>query len=110
MRVVVAEDNTLLREGVARLLEDAGMQVIGRHDNADALVADVREHAPDVAIVPSSAKPRLPPSSQSSAWNLSPSRDVIWSRASAEETCRPGSARELKFRQTPTHSLPTGAA
>ncbi len=58
MRVVVAEDNTLLREGVARLLEDAGMQVIGRHENADALLADVREHAPDVAIVDI----RLPPS------------------------------------------------
>ena len=58
MRVVVAEDNTLLREGVARLLEDAGMEVIGRHENADALLADVRDNAPDVAIVDI----RLPPS------------------------------------------------
>ena len=58
MRVVVAEDNTLLREGVARLLEDSGMEVIGRCEDADALMADVREHAPDVAIVDI----RLPPS------------------------------------------------
>jgi DNA-binding NarL/FixJ family response regulator len=58
MRVVVAEDNTLLREGVARLLEDAGMQVLGRCENADDMLAVVREHAPDVAIVDI----RLPPS------------------------------------------------
>jgi DNA-binding NarL/FixJ family response regulator len=58
MRVVVAEDNTLLREGVSRLLEDAGMEVLGRRDNAVELLADVREHAPDVAIIDI----RLPPS------------------------------------------------
>jgi DNA-binding NarL/FixJ family response regulator len=57
MRVVVAEDNTLLREGVARLLEDAGMQVTGRFEDADAMLAAVREDAPDVAIVDI----RLPP-------------------------------------------------
>jgi DNA-binding NarL/FixJ family response regulator len=58
MRVVVAEDNTLLREGVARLLEDAGMQVTGRFGDADTMLAAVRELAPDVAIV----YIRLPPS------------------------------------------------
>jgi DNA-binding NarL/FixJ family response regulator len=58
MRVVVAEDNTLLREGVARLLEDAGMQVVGRFGDADAMLAAVREDEPDVAIVDI----RLPPS------------------------------------------------
>jgi DNA-binding NarL/FixJ family response regulator len=58
MRVVVAEDNTLLREGVARLLEDAGMQVVGRFEDADAMLAAVREDEPDVAIVDI----RLPPS------------------------------------------------
>jgi DNA-binding NarL/FixJ family response regulator len=57
MRVVVAEDNTLLREGVARLLEDAGMEVIGRFGDADAMLAAVGEHGPDVAIVDI----RLPP-------------------------------------------------
>jgi DNA-binding NarL/FixJ family response regulator len=58
MRVVVAEDNTLLREGVARLLEDAGMEVVGRFGDADAMLAAVREDEPDVAIVDI----RLPPS------------------------------------------------
>jgi DNA-binding NarL/FixJ family response regulator len=57
MRVVVAEDNTLLREGVARLLEDAGMEVVGRFEDADAMLAAVREDEPDVAIVDI----RLPP-------------------------------------------------
>jgi DNA-binding NarL/FixJ family response regulator len=58
MRVVVAEDNTLLREGVARLLEDAGMDVVGRFGDADAMLAAVREDEPDVAIV----DVRMPPS------------------------------------------------
>ena len=57
MRVVVAEDNTLLREGVARLLEDAGIEVLGRFDNIEELLAVVREQAPEVAIVDI----RLPP-------------------------------------------------
>ena len=57
MRVVVAEDNTLLREGVARLLEDAGMEVVGRCDTAEDLLAAVAAHGPDVAIVDI----RLPP-------------------------------------------------
>ncbi len=51
MRVVLADDSLLLREGVARLLEDAGFQVVGQADNADDLVRKVRMHGPDVAIV-----------------------------------------------------------
>jgi DNA-binding NarL/FixJ family response regulator len=51
MRVVVAEDNMLLREGISRLLEDAGMEVACRCDA-------VRAAEPDVAIVDI----RLPPS------------------------------------------------
>ena len=57
MRVVVTEDNTLLREGIARLLEDAGMEIVGRCDTADDLLAAVAAHRPDVAIVDI----RLPP-------------------------------------------------
>jgi DNA-binding NarL/FixJ family response regulator len=51
VRVVLADDSLLLREGVARLLEDAGFQVVGQADNADDLVRKVRMHGPDVAIV-----------------------------------------------------------
>jgi DNA-binding NarL/FixJ family response regulator len=57
MRVVVAEDNTLLREGVARLLEDAGMEIVGTCDTAEVLLEVVGAHRPDVAIVDI----RLPP-------------------------------------------------
>src|SRR5438105_6086262 len=58
MRVVIAEDSLLLREGIARLLEDAGMQVVGRAGNAEELMRKVALHAPDVAIVDI----RMPPS------------------------------------------------
>ena len=51
MRVVVAEDSVLLREGIVRLLADAGLEVVGQAGNADDLMLKVRSYHPDVAIV-----------------------------------------------------------
>jgi DNA-binding NarL/FixJ family response regulator len=51
MRVVLGEDSVLLREGVARLLEDSGFDVVGRAGDAEDLLRKVRAHKPDVAIV-----------------------------------------------------------
>ena len=51
MRVVIADDETLLRDGLARLLEDAGFEVAGRCGDADALLRMVEARRPDVAIV-----------------------------------------------------------
>ena len=55
--MVVAEDAVLFREGLVRLLEDAGHQVVGVVERADALLASVAEHQPDLAIV----DVRMPP-------------------------------------------------
>ena len=57
MRVVIAEDTVLLREGLAGLLEDAGHEVVGRAGDAPALLALVEEHAPELAVV----DVRMPP-------------------------------------------------
>ena len=57
MRVVIAEDLALLRDGMVRLLEANGFDVVAAVDNADALVHEVRLERPDVAIVDI----RLPP-------------------------------------------------
>ena len=51
MRVVIADDETLLRDGLARLLEDVGFEVAGRCGDADALLRLVDARRPDVAIV-----------------------------------------------------------
>jgi DNA-binding NarL/FixJ family response regulator len=51
MRVLIADDETLLRDGLARLLEDAGFEVAGRCGDADALLRMVEARLPDVAIV-----------------------------------------------------------
>jgi len=51
MRVVIAEDETLLREGLARLLIDVGIDVVGTARNPDELVRLVEGASPDVAIV-----------------------------------------------------------
>jgi DNA-binding NarL/FixJ family response regulator len=51
MRVVLADDSVLLREGIARLLEEAGFDVVGQADNPDQLMLKVRSYKPEVAIV-----------------------------------------------------------
>jgi DNA-binding NarL/FixJ family response regulator len=51
VRVVLGEDSVLLREGVARLLSDVGMDVVGQAGDFDDLMRKVRAHKPDVAVV-----------------------------------------------------------
>ncbi|HZD18716.1 MAG TPA: response regulator transcription factor, partial [Actinomycetota bacterium] len=51
MRVVIADDSVLLREGLARVLAEAGFDVVGQAGDGDELLALVEEHGPDVAIV-----------------------------------------------------------
>jgi DNA-binding NarL/FixJ family response regulator len=57
LRVAIAEDSVLLREGIARLLDDAGIDVVSQSADADDLLLKVRSYSPDVAIVDI----RLPP-------------------------------------------------
>jgi DNA-binding NarL/FixJ family response regulator len=57
VRVVIAEDSALFREGLARLLTDRGHEVVATVGNADALLEAVAEHQPDVAV----ADIRMPP-------------------------------------------------
>ena len=51
LRAVIADDSTLLREGLARLLEEVGIEVVGQARNAAELMLKVRSYHPDVAIV-----------------------------------------------------------
>ena len=51
LRVVIAEDQVLLRAGLARLLTDAGIEVVGEAGDAPDLLRKVAAHRPDVAIV-----------------------------------------------------------
>ena len=51
MRVVVAEDTMLTREGIVRLLADANVEVVAQVEDATALIGQVRLERPDVAIV-----------------------------------------------------------
>ncbi len=57
MRVVIAEDLVLLREGLASLLADGGHEVVAGVGDGDALLAALEEHRPDLAIV----DVRMPP-------------------------------------------------
>jgi DNA-binding NarL/FixJ family response regulator len=58
MRVVVADDVMLTREGIVRLLEEAGVEVAAQAEDAEGLLREVRLKRPDVAI----ADIRMPPS------------------------------------------------
>jgi DNA-binding NarL/FixJ family response regulator len=51
MRTVIAEDHPLLRDGIARLLADHGIEVAAAVDNGDDAVEAVAQHRPDVAII-----------------------------------------------------------
>ena len=57
MRAVIAEDAVLLREGLTRLLAEAGFEVVATVDNGEALLRAVERHEPDVCIV----DVRMPP-------------------------------------------------
>jgi DNA-binding NarL/FixJ family response regulator len=57
MRVIVAEDSVLLREGVVRLLQEAGHEVVGQAGDSEELMRKVRAHKPDLAVV----DVRMPP-------------------------------------------------
>jgi DNA-binding NarL/FixJ family response regulator len=58
VRVVIAEDLALLREGIVALLRDAGIEVVAQAEDGDGLLRIVAGHKPDLAIV----DVRLPPS------------------------------------------------
>jgi DNA-binding NarL/FixJ family response regulator len=51
LRLVIAEDSVLLREGLVRLLEDAGFDVVAQTGSAQDLMLKVRSYSPDVVIV-----------------------------------------------------------
>lgn len=57
MRIVVADDNLLTRQGIVHLLSQAGLDVVGEAADADQLLSLVREHRPDAVI----ADIRMPP-------------------------------------------------
>jgi DNA-binding NarL/FixJ family response regulator len=57
IRVVIAEDNVLLREGLTRLLQESGFEVAGQAGDAEDLLRKVGAHHPDVAVV----DVRMPP-------------------------------------------------
>jgi DNA-binding NarL/FixJ family response regulator len=58
MRVILADDAALIREGLARILRGHGVEVLAEVGQADALLAEVARHAPDVAVIDI----RMPPS------------------------------------------------
>jgi DNA-binding NarL/FixJ family response regulator len=61
MRVVIADDAPLVREGVARLLIEHGVEVVDQVGDAEALLTSVRDLGPDVALVDIRMPPRRTP-------------------------------------------------
>jgi DNA-binding NarL/FixJ family response regulator len=51
VRVVIADDSVLLREGAVRILQEAGVEVVGQAGDGEDLLRKVRAHRPDVAII-----------------------------------------------------------
>ena len=96
MRVVVADDSVLLREGVVRVLEDDGFEVVGQAGDAEDLLRKVGAHSPDVAVVDI----RMPP-------NLTDDGLLAARKIRARGPARiqdqiPGAARQVGETETPT--------
>jgi DNA-binding NarL/FixJ family response regulator len=102
MRVVIGEDSALFREGLARLLADAGHEVVAKAPDTDSLVAAVHETTPDVAVIDirmppdrtddgaRAARDLRPTTTSASSCSRSTSRpDTLWtsSAAAASDTC-----------------------
>jgi DNA-binding NarL/FixJ family response regulator len=83
MRVAIAEDSVLLREGLAKLLSDVGFDVVAKCGHADDLMTKVRSYQPDVAIVDI----RLPPTHSAKGCRRR-SRSVLGIRAWPCWCCR----------------------
>ena len=70
MRVVIAEDSTLLREGLVRLLAVDGIETVAAVDNAEALLAAVEAHAPELAVVDVRMPPTFSDEGVRAAWTI----------------------------------------
>jgi DNA-binding NarL/FixJ family response regulator len=101
MRVVIAEDAVLLREGLAGRLEDAGHEVVGRAGDAESLLALVGEHAPDLAVV----DVRMPP-----GYDDEGTRAAAEIRRSHPETAVLVLSQHVETRPTSTSSLAAAAS
>src|SRR5207253_2847769 len=73
MRVVVADDAPLIREGVARLLTENGVEVVDQVGDAGALLSSVRDLRPDVALVDI----RMPPTHTDEGLRASREREIL---------------------------------
>ncbi|GAC1319885.1 MAG: response regulator transcription factor [Thermoleophilaceae bacterium] len=70
MRIVIGEDSVLFREGLARLLADAGHDIVGKAPDAPALIATVRGTSPDLAIIDVRMPPDHTDDGARAAWQL----------------------------------------
>lgn len=70
MRVIVADDSTLIREGLARLLDEAGFDVTAQASDAEELLREIRADPPDVAIVDIRMPPTHTDEGIRAAWEI----------------------------------------
>ena len=82
MRVVIADDSVLLREGLARVLTEGGFEIVAQAANADELRKAVRRFKPDIAIV----DVRMPPTHTDEGARAR-SRSARSSRRSRSSSC-----------------------
>ena len=99
VRVVIADDEMLLREGLARLLVDAGFEVVGKAGTADELLRRVELTRPDVAIVDI----RMPPTHTDEGLVAA---QEIRSHAPGRRRARPLPLRRVALRDAPARGPP----
>ena len=96
MRVIIAEDSALIREGIARLIQESGGTVVAKVGDGPSFVAAVVAHRPDVSVV----DVRMPPSQRDEglraaieARRLVPGTPVLVLSQYVERQCRSDRSR-----------------
>ena len=105
VRVVIADDSVLLREGIARLLETSGFDVVGQAGDGEDLLRKVGAHKPDVAVV----DVRMPPTHTDEGLRAAHrirAEHPGTARARALRVRRRGERARAAVRVDPEHGLP----
>jgi class 3 adenylate cyclase/CheY-like chemotaxis protein len=89
LRVAIAEDGVLLREGIALLLTEAGFDVVGQSSTADDLLLKVRSYSPHVAVVDIRMPPTQTDEGLRAAQEIRANYPVVWACSFFPSTSSP---------------------
>ena len=106
VRIVIGEDDVLMREGIARLLAEAGFDVVAQAGDADALLRKALAYKPDVVVADVQMPPGHGDDGLRAALELRKQRPSATCSRNASATSRRSWRRSRASPQAAAHSIP----